>query len=119
MLSDLRTLGFLFIALCERDLRVYAEVHDGQLFHYQDYNDNEIDAVVLMPDGSWGAFEITLGVSDVEEAAINLLAIKNQIENDPKRGTPPKVMAVICGMANAAYLRPDGVYVLPITALRE
>ncbi len=119
LLSDMQTLGFLFEALCERDLRVYAAYHDGQLFHYQDYNDNEIDAVVLMPDGSWGAFEIKLGVNDVEEAAINLLAIKKRIENDPKGGTPPKVMAVICGMSNAAYLRPDGVHVLPITALRE
>lgn len=118
LLADMETLGFLFEALCERDLRVYAEVHDAQLYHYQDYDNNEIDAIVQMSDGCWGAFEIKLGVKDVDKAAHNLLRITELIERNPK-GRPPKVMAIITGLSNAAYRRPDGVYVLPITALRE
>lgn len=118
LLADMETLGFLFEALCERDLRVYAEVHDAQLYHYQDYDNNEIDAIVQMSDGSWGAFEIKLGVNDVDRAAQNLLRITELIERNPK-GRPPKVMAIITGLSNAAYRRSDGVYVLPITALRE
>lgn len=118
LLADMETLGFLFEALCERDLRVYAEVHDAQLYHYQDYDNNEIDAIVQMSDGSWGAFEIKLGVNNVDEAAQNLLRITELIQRNPK-GRPPKVMAIITGLSNAAYRRPDGVYVLPITALRE
>jgi len=26
---------------------------------------------------------------------------------------------VLCGLANAAYQRPDGVYVIPLTALKN
>ena len=53
LLNDLNTLGFLFEALCERDLKIYAESFDAELYHYQDYNNNEMDAVIAMPDGKW------------------------------------------------------------------
>ena len=118
LLTDLETLGFLFEALCERDLRIYAESNDAKLYHYQDYNDNEIDAVVEMPDGSWGAFEIKLGANQLDAAAEKLLQIKNAIEKDPK-GKPPKILCIVCGLSNAAYVRPDGVIVVPITALKN
>lgn len=117
LLSDLETLGFLFEALCVRDLKIYAEAIDAKVFHYQDYNNNEIDAVVEMRDGSWGAFEIKLGANQIDDAAQNLLRIKESIEKDPK-GKPPKVLCIICGLSNAAYTRPDGVRVVPITALK-
>ena len=118
LLSDLETLGFLFEALCERDLRIYAESFGGNLYHYQDYKSQEIDAVVEMPDGAWCAFEIKLGANQIDAAAKSLLEIKAQIEEDPK-GKPPAVLCVLCGMANAAYQRPDGVFVVPVTALKE
>ena len=118
LLADLETLGFLFEALCERDLKIYAESNDAKLYHYQDYNNNEIDAVVEMPDGSWGAFEIKLGANQLDSAAEKLIRIKNDIEKDPI-GKPPKVLCIICGLSNASYIRPDGVEVVPITALRN
>jgi hypothetical protein len=118
LLADLETLGFLFEALCERDLRIYADSNDAKLYHYQDYNDNEIDAVVEMPDGSWGAFEIKLGANQLDAAAEKLLKIKSGIEKDPK-GKPPKILCIVCGLSNAAYVRPDGVIVVPITALKD
>ena len=117
LLNDLETLGFLFEALCERDLRIYAESFGGQLYHYQDYRNQEIDAVIELSDGQWCGFEIKLGSNQIDAAAENLLKIRKQIEGDPK-GRPPAVLCVICGMANAAYQRPDGVFVVPITALR-
>jgi predicted AAA+ superfamily ATPase len=118
LLSDLETLGFLFEALCERDLKIYADSFDAKVFHYQDYQNNEIDAVVEMPDGSWGAFEIKLGAHQLDDASKKLLQLKSQIENDSK-GRPPKLLGVICGLTNAAYIRPDGVHVIPITALKD
>lgn len=117
LLGDLETLGFLFEALCERDLRIYAEAFGGSLYHYQDYKGQEIDAVIELPDGQWCAFEIKLGANQIDAAAKNLLDIKKQIEAEPK-GKPPAVLCVVCGMANAAYRRPDGVFVAPVTALR-
>ena len=118
LLGDLETLGFLFEALCERDLRIYAESFGAQLYHYQDYKNQEIDAVVELPDGQWCAFEIKLGANQIDAAAENLLEIKKQIEADPK-GKPPAGLCVLCGMANAAYQRPDGVFVVPVTALKN
>ena len=116
LMNDLQTYGLLFESLCERDLKIYAQALGGQSFHYQDYNNFEIDAVVQLSDGRWGAFEIKLGMNQVDEAAKQLLRISESAKN--KHGTAPAVLGVICGMSNASYKRPDGVYVLPITALK-
>ena len=118
LLGDLDTLGFLFEALCERDLRIYAESFGGALYHYRDYSGREIDAVITLPDNRWCAFEIKLGANQIDAAAAGLLAVMREIEEDPK-GKPPAVLCVICGMSNAAYRRPDGVLVVPITALKN
>ena len=115
--SDLNTLGFLFESLVERDLRTYAEAFDGELYHYQDYRNREIDAVLELPDGEWTAVEVKLGSNQIETAAKSLLNIKSQFEAD-RSSHPPKSLAVVVGLAGAAYRRPDGVYVLPITSLR-
>lgn len=117
LINDLETLGFLFEALCERDLKIYAESFDANLYHYQDYTNKEIDAVIELSDGRWCAFEIKLGANQIDKAANDLLHIKKSIEKE--QGTPPSVMCVICGLANAAYQREDGVYVVPITALKD
>ena len=117
LLGDLETLGFLFEALCERDLKIYAESFGGTLYHYQDYRGREIDAVIELPDGQWCAFEIKLGANQIDAAAQSLLSIQKEFADDPK-GKPPAALCVLCGMANAAYRRPDGVFVVPITALK-
>lgn len=117
LLNDLNTLGFLFEALCERDLKIYAESFDAELYHYQDYNNNEMDAVIAMPDGKWCGFEIKLGANQIDMAAENLIKIKNEIKGSG--GIAPDSLCVICGLSNAAYQRPDGVFVVPITALRN
>lgn len=117
LLNDLNTLGFLFEALCERDLKIYAESFDAELYHYQDYNNNEMDAVIAMPDGKWCGFEIKLGANQIDMAAENLIKIKNEIK--ASGGIAPDSLSVICGLSNAAYQRPDGVFVVPITALRN
>lgn len=118
LVQDLETLGFLFESLCERDLRIYAESFGGTLYHYQDYKNQEIDAVVERSDGEWCAFEIKLGANQIDTAAENLLKIKKQFEEDPK-GKPPVVLCVLCGLSNAAYQRADGVFVVPVTALKD
>lgn len=118
LLQDLETLGFLFEALCERDLRIYAEAFGASLYHYQDYYDRELDAVIELSDGKWCAFEIKLGANQIEDAANNLKKIRDEIAAD-KKGTPPSLLCVVCGMSNAAYKREDGVVVVPITALKN
>lgn len=118
LLNDLETLGFMFEALCERDLRIYAESFGGTLYHYQDYKNREIDAVIELPNGKWAAFEIKLGANQIDQAAANLKQIQREFEED-KKAVPPSVLCVLCGLSNAAYQRPDGVFVVPITALKS
>jgi predicted AAA+ superfamily ATPase len=118
LLNDLETLDFMFEALCERDLRIYAESFGGTLYHYQDYKNREIDAVIELPDGKWAAFEIKLGANQIDQAAANLKQIQREFEED-KKAVPPSVLCVLCGLSNAAYQRPDGVFVIPITALKS
>lgn len=116
LLQDLNTFGFIFEALCEHDLKIYAESNEGALYHFRDDRGNEIDAVVQMPDGRWGAFEIKLGANQIDAAAKELLRIQTIME---KEATAPSVLCVICGMSNMAYKRKDGVFVIPITALKD
>lgn len=115
LINDLETFGFLFEALCERDLKIYAESFGAQVYHYQDYAGNEMDAVIELPDGTWCGIEIKLGANKIEEAASNLIHIQSKITKDG--GKSPSALVVICGLSNAAYQRPDGVFVVPITAL--
>ena len=117
LMEDLATFGFMFEALCERDLTVYAETFGANLYHYQDYANHEFDAVIELADGKWCAFEIKLGANRIDDAAANLTNIRDAIAEDG--GVPPSVLCVICGMSNAAYQRPDGVFVVPITALKN
>jgi len=117
LINDLNTFGFLFEALVERDLKIYADSFNAKCYHYQDYQDKEIDSVIELEDGSWCAFEIKLGAHQIEKAANDLLNLKKQIEME--KGKAPSVLCVICGLTNAAYQRPDGVYVVPITALKN
>ena len=108
----------MFESMCERDLRIYAESFNGRLFHYQDYKNREIDSVIELEDGRWCAFEIKLGANQIDAAASELISIRDSIAAE-RNGIPPSVLCVICGMSNAAYKRPDGVYVVPITALKN
>ena len=116
-MSDLNTFGFLFEALVERDLSIYVQSFGGKLFHYQDYKNNEIDAVVELEDGEWCAFEVKLGAKKIDEGAENLIKVCNDIVNNG--GKKPRIKCVICGLSNAVYQRPDGVFVVPITALKN
>ena len=90
LMRDLNTLGFLFEALCERDLKIYAEAFGASLYHYQDYHNQEIDAVIVLPDGEWCGIEIKLGANQIEDAAKNLLKIKQKILEEKKRKSSQK-----------------------------
>ena len=117
LIGDLETFGFLFEAMVARDLKIYANSFDAQVYHYQDYSNREIDFVIELEDGSWCAFEVKLGANAIENTAKNLIKIRDSIKAE--NGKEPSVLCVICGMTNAAYKRPDGVYVVPLTALKN
>lgn len=114
LLLDLNLLGLLFESLVVRDLRVFAQPIDGQVFHYRDSNGLEVDAIVQLADGRWAAFEIKLGVGLVDEGAASLRKFADVI--DTKKCGEPVLLAVISG-TGYGYVRPDGISVIPIGAL--
>jgi predicted AAA+ superfamily ATPase len=110
----LNFLGFLFESLVVRDLRVYAQACDGEVLHYRDNTDLEVDAIVELVDGRWAAFEIKLGVGAVEDAAETLMKFASRV--DTTRSGPPQRLGVITG-TGPAYTRADGIAVIPIGTL--
>ena len=117
LMNDLNTFGFMFEAMVERDLSIYAQSLNAKLFHYQDYRNNEIDAVIELEDGNWCAIEIKLGLNKVEEGSKNLIKVcKDIVDNG---GKEPIMKCVIYGVGNMAYKNADGVYIIPITALKN
>lgn len=116
LMQDLNTFGYLFEALCIRDLRIYADYHGTSVYHYSDEDNNEADAIIQLNDGRWGMFEIKVGFNQVDAAANGLISLKEKFYRETK--SEPAFLCVICGMSMAAYKRPDGVFVVPVTALK-
>ena len=115
LLSDLKTLGFLFESLAIHDLMVYARALGARVYHYHDDVDLECDAIVAMPDGDWGAFEVKLGSDQEDSAAASLCALERKMVTRGER--PCAVKAVVVGVGAFAYTRPDGVQVVPLDKL--
>jgi hypothetical protein len=115
ILRDFEYFGFLFEALCTRDIRVYAQHNDGEVFHFRDKTGLEADLLVQLRDGRWGAIEVKLGNKQIEEAAENLLNLKNKI--DTGKMQEPSFLMVLTG-GQFAYRRKDGVFIVPIGCLK-
>lgn len=116
LLDDFNYFGFLFESLCDRDLRIYAESIDGQVFHYRDSSGLEADAVIALNDGRWAAVEVKMGAREIEEAAKHLIQLKNKVNTDKMR--EPSFLMILTG-TELAYKRDDGVLVVPIGCLKD
>ena len=118
LINDLKTFGLLFETLCVRDLRVYAESLNGDLYHYRDSNGLECDAVIHLRDGSYGLIEIKLGGDSlVNEGAENLKKLESRL--DLRKMKHPSFLMVLTAIGKYAYKREDGVYVVPIGCLKN
>jgi predicted AAA+ superfamily ATPase len=116
VLTDFKYFGFLFESLCTRDIRVYAQANDGDVFHYRDKSGLEADLIVRLHDGRWAAIEVKLGNKQIEEAALNLLALKSKIDEE-KMDNAAFLMIITGGLT--AYQRNDGIWVVPIGCLKD
>jgi len=116
LLQDFNTFGLLFESLCVRDLRVYAQAIDGEVFHYRDRNGLEADAVIHLKDGRWGAVEVKMGAKEIEVAAVNLNTLRDKV-NLSKMQEPSFLMVLTA--TEFGYRREDGVYIVPIGCLRD
>lgn len=118
LIKDLNTMGLFFETMCVRDLRVYAESIDGEVYHYRDKSRLECDTVIHLRNGSFGLIEIKLGGDKlIEEGAENLKTFSNKIDTNKMKA--PSFLMVLTGTGNFAYRREDGVYVVPIGCLKN
>lgn len=116
LLEDFNTFGFLFESLCTRDMRIYAQANDGDVYHFRDKNGLESDMIVALNDGRWAAIEVKLGNKQIEEAAQHLQELARKVD-DEKMGRPSFLMVLTGG--EYAYQRKDGVLVVPVGCMKD
>lgn len=119
LINDLETMGLFFETLCVRDLRVYADALDGEVYHYRDKSGLECDAVLHLRNGKYGLIEIKLGGDDLISAgAETLKELSDKIDTTKMKN--PSFLMVLTGTGDFAYRREeDGVFVVPIGCLRD
>ena len=117
LLNDLKTFGLLFETMCARDLRVYAEALNGQVYHYRDASGLECDAVIHLWNGNYGLIEIKLGGEKlIEEGAAVLKKLEEKI--DTVQMKTPSFKMILTGTGDYAYRRRDGILIVPVGSLK-
>ncbi|MDY4609111.1 MAG: DUF4143 domain-containing protein [Sphaerochaetaceae bacterium] len=117
LINDLKTFGVLLASLCIRDLHVYAEKMDGLAYHFRDSAGLEADAVIHLRNGAWAPVEVELFSNDrIEEGVKNLIKLSEMV--DTTKMKKPSFLMVLTG-TECAYRRPDGVYVVPSSCLKD
>jgi len=114
--DDIRTCGLMFETMAIRDLRVYSDALDGNVYHYRDKSGLECDAVVHLRNGNYGLIEIKIGGDTlIEEGANSLKKLADRIDSTKMKS--PSFMMVLTATSDIAYKRDDNVYVVPIGCL--
>lgn len=116
LLEDFKTFGLLFESMCTRDMRIYSQANDGEVYHFRDKNGLESDMIIALNDGRWAAVEVKLGNKQIDEAASHLQELARKV-NEEKMGNPSFLMVLTGG--EYAYQRKDGVLVVPIGCLKD
>ena len=116
LLSDFNTFGLLFESLCIHDLRIYAESIDGGVYHYRDKSGLEVDAIVWLADGRWGAVEVKLGAGEVDKACDSLLKLKQAVDAD--KMNEPSFLMVLTGTEYAFQMK-NGIWIVPLGCLKN
>jgi len=116
--NDLNTMGLLFETMAVRDLRVYAEYMEGNVYHYRDSNGLECDSVIHLRSGKYALVEIKLGGQKlIEEGAVTLNKLESTLDTDKMKS--PSFKMILTAVGNLAYRRDDGIYVVPISCLKH
>ena len=110
---DFETFGFFFESICSRDVRVYAQALDGEVYHYNDSSGLEVDLIIELRDGRWAGIEVKLGENEVDKATSNLLKLA-KIHKSKK----PSFLMILTN-TELGYQREDGIYVVPLGCLKQ
>ena len=118
LINDLNTMGFLFEAMCIRDLRVFAEALGGSVYHFRNKAGLECDAVVHLRNGSYGLIEIKLGGEKlIKEGVETLTTLAGSIDTTQMKA--PAFRMILTAADRYAYRREDGIFIVPIGCLRD
>ena len=118
LISDLETFGFIFETLCIRDLRIYADSLNGEIFHYRDKSGLECDAIIHLRDSRYGLIEIKIGGETlIDDAIKNLKKLSDNI--DLSKMKKPSFLMVLTATGDFAYRNNDGIYIVPIGCLKD
>lgn len=115
LINDLRYYGFVFESLCIRDLRILSQEINGEVFYYGDHTNLDIDAIIQLKDGRWGAIQVKVGSGKIEEAAADLDRFIAKL--DFKKIREPSFIMILTGTKDA-YVRKDGKCVIPLGLLK-
>lgn len=118
LMNDLRTFGFLFENMAVRDLRIYAQSMDAQVYHYRDHNNLECDSVVVLPDGRYALVEIKLGGETLIKEGISAVNKLESILDSEAMGKPSFKM-VLCAASPYVYTDSSGVLICPLSSLKH
>lgn len=116
LINDLNFTGFIFENLCFRDLKIYAQSINADLFYFRDNKKFEVDFILKTSDGKWGAIEVKLGARQIDDAAKTLIQFKEKVDID-RSGEPSFLMVLTA--SELSYIRDDGVYVVSIGNLKN
>lgn len=122
LLTEIKTLGFIFETLCIRDLKIYTSAYGGKIHYFRKNDKLEVDCVLILDDGRYALIEFKLGAKNIDEGAKHLIDVNELIKKERKKGNTkinnPEFLAVITG-GEKAYTREDGVKIIPITCLKN
>ena len=118
LINDLNTFGLIFETMCVRDLRIYTDAMNGNVYHFRDKSGLECDAVIHLRNGEYGLVEIKLGGDKlINEGAENLKKLYSKI--DTTKMKTASFLMVLTGIGDYAYRRDDGIYVVPVGCLKD
>ena len=117
LLNDLKSFGFFFEDFAVRDLSIYAESFKGELRHYRDSSGQEVDAIIKLPNGEYGAIEIKIASEkNIQEGIKSLYNFENKMY---KSGLKMPAFKMVLTSHGSCYKRKDGIYVVPINCLKD
>ncbi len=117
LMNDLNTFGLIFENLVIRDLKIYAQFLEGNVYNYNDRDGLEADAIIHLNNGDYGLIEVKIGGEAlINEGVENLKKLSEKIDHD--KMNKPSFLAIITAADMFAYTRSDGVHVIPLACLK-
>lgn len=116
LLNDLRSFGLFFEDFVVRDLSIYAESLNAKLKHYRDSSNQEVDAIVELPNSTYAAIEIKIySEKNIDEAIKSLHSFEEKIKRSKLK--LPKFKMIIT--SHGPCYKKDDIFIVPINCLRD